>query len=166
MKRIVWYVLFVMVNTILAQEISNCPCCTENHYEFDFWIGEWEVTNAKGDVAGKNTIAKEENGCVLRENWTSARQGYTGTSINFYNSATRQWEQLWVDNSGASLKLKGNRQGDRMVMTSADFVKDDKKLRNRITWFKNEDGTVRQLWEVVEGDRVVSVLFDGMYRRK
>jgi len=36
-----------------------------------------------GTKAGQNSIVKGEGNCVLRENWTSATGGYTGTSINF-----------------------------------------------------------------------------------
>ncbi|PRX54029.1 hypothetical protein [Flagellimonas meridianipacifica] len=166
MKSFASVLILFLFQGAIAQNTNTCSCCSENHLAFDFWVGEWTVTNANDSPAGENRIIKEEQGCVLRENWTSAKQGYTGTSINFYNRINQQWEQLWVDSSGAFLKLKGNRVGDTMVMSSEEFTKDGKTLKNRITWFKNEDGTVRQLWEVLNGDDVVSVLFDGLYRRK
>ena len=166
MKKYLSLLILLSIQVSVAQNKDACACCSENHLAFDFWVGEWVVTNAKGSPAGENTISKEENGCVLRENWTSASQGYTGTSTNFYNKTTQQWEQLWVDNSGGFLKLKGNRIGDKMIMSSEEFSREGKMLKNRITWFKNEDGTVRQLWELLEGEKVVSVLFDGLYRRK
>ncbi len=166
MKKFFWIAICFVAQSVLAQNTDSCPCCTENHKAFDFWIGEWTVTNANGGPAGENIISKIEQGCVLRENWTSANQGYTGTSVNFYNKTTKQWEQLWIDNSGGFLKLKGNREGDRMILSSEEFEREGKTLKNRITWFKNEDGTVRQLWEVLEEEKVVSVLFDGLYRKK
>jgi len=46
---------------------------------------------------------------VIKENWKSAKAGHTGTSTNFFNKETNQCEQLWIDNTGAHLKLKGNR---------------------------------------------------------
>ena len=147
----------------IAQE-ESCACCTENHRAFDFWIGSWEVTNPDGTAAGKNTIVKSENNCVVRENWVSAKAGYTGTSTNFYNQITRPWEQLWIDNTGAHLKIKGNRQGNQMILSSAEFKNKDGVLnRNRITWTLNNDGTVRQLWEILKEDKVVSIAFDGLY---
>lgn len=149
----------------LAQD-DSCACCTENHTAFDFWIGTWEVTNPDGSLAGKNTITKAEDGCVLKESWTSANAGYTGTSINFYNKIKGQWEQLWIDNTGAHLKLKGNRQDNRMILSSGEFKnKDGIMIRNRITWTINDDGTVRQLWEVLRGDTVLNIAFDGLYRK-
>ncbi|HKL89931.1 MAG TPA: hypothetical protein VJ880_01985, partial [Allomuricauda sp.] len=84
--------------------------------------------------------------------------------LNFFNAQTNQWEQLWVDNAGASLKLKGNRVENQMILTSEEFTKaDGKPYKNRITWTKNDDGTVRQLWEVLDEEGNVSIAFDGLY---
>ena len=151
--------------TALGQE-ENCPCCTENHKSFDFWVGSWEVTNTDGTAAGKNTIVKEQSGCILKENWTSATAGFTGSSTNYYNLITKKWEQLWIDNSGNHLKLEGIRVGNQMILSSDEYLREDGKAYvNRITWTANEDGTVRQLWEVLQGDKVVNVAFDGLYTR-
>ena len=103
---------------------------------------------------------------MLMESWSSAKAGYTGTSLNFYNRNTQQWEQLWIDNAGAHLKLKGNRQDNHMILISGEFKNNAGLLvRNRITWTQNDDGTVRQLWEVLHGDKVLNAAFDGLYRR-
>jgi len=152
---------------LFAQDAQDCNCCSADHRAFDFWIGEWEVVNSNdGSPAGFSVISKEEGGCVIRENWTSAKAGYSGTSLNFFNTQTKQWEQLWIDNAGASLKLKGSRVGNQMILTSDEFTKSDgKKYRNRITWTKNDDGTVRQLWEVISEAEVTAIAFDGLYRK-
>lgn len=143
-----------------------CPCCTENHKAFDFWVGEWQVTTFDGSVAGQNVIVKLEDNCVLRESWKNANGNSTGTSTNFFNSNTGQWEQLWVDNSGSHLKLKGNRKNNQMILSSDEFVRaDGKKAVHRITWTSNEDGTVRQLWEILQDDKVVNTAFDGLYTK-
>lgn len=145
---------------------DNCPCCTENHRAFDFWVGEWEVRNTGDSLVGTNTIRKLETNCVLQENWKSATTNSTGTSTNFYNSTTGQWEQLWVDNSGFHLKLKGNRKDNQMILSSDEYIgSDGKGTIHRITWTANEDGTVRQLWETLTNDEVTSIAFDGLYRK-
>lgn len=167
MKKVVFFTFMVFAMTH-AQENDSCNCCLEEQRAFDFWIGEWKVVNyGDGKPAGTSTIMKEEGGCVIRENWTSANAGYTGTSLNFYNKDIQQWEQLWVDNTGSHLKLKGNRKGDQMILVSDEFAKDDgKKYHNRIIWTQNSDGTVRQLWEVLQGEKVVSTAFDGLYQKQ
>ena len=108
--------------TLLAQNSQSvtCNCCTETHAEFDFWIGEWTVTQPNGSPAGKNSLDKIQDKCILRENWTSAKGGYTGTSYSFYNVQKKQWEQVWVDNQGGSLHLKGHKKGNQMILRTDD----------------------------------------------
>lgn len=166
-KKLFLAVSLLVFTSVSAQNTKPCNCCTEDSKAFDFWIGEWNVTNANnGAAAGTSKISREEGGCVIRENWISASSSYTGTSLNFYNAAEKQWEQLWIDNTGAHLKLKGKRVGDQMILSSDPFTKDGQSLRNRITWTKNEDGTVRQLWEILEGDKVINTAFDGLYKKE
>lgn len=149
-----------------AQNNDNCNCCTEKHAEFDFWIGSWEVTNPKGDIAGTNIIDKIQGNCILRENWTSARGNFTGTSNNFYNSKTKQWEQIWIDNQGGSLHLKGNRSGDQMILKTDEALnKDGKLFYHRVTWTLNADGSVRQYWETITNNKDITVAFDGLYKK-
>ncbi|WP_394970557.1 hypothetical protein [uncultured Croceitalea sp.] len=156
--------IILLLSFSIQSQIKDCNCCSDNHKAFDFWLGSWTVTNVDGSKAGTNTITKDQDNCILQENWISASAGYTGTSINFYNLKTAQWEQLWIDNSGNHLKLKGNRVGNKMILSSNEFKGVNGKLHvNRITWTINDDGTVRQLWEVLEGDKVVSTAFNGLY---
>lgn len=145
---------------------SNCNCCSSSHSEFDFWVGEWNVTNPDGTLAGTNRIEKIQGNCVLQENWTSAKGKFTGTSNNYYNSKTKQWEQIWLDNSVGSLHLKGTRIGNQMILQSdPQLDQNQNSLVNRITWTQNPDGTVRQLWEVLTNSQEVTVVFDGLYKK-
>lgn len=151
---------------LIAQENSDCNCCSEAYHQFDFWLGKWEVKLADGSVAGENRIEITQGGCALRESWTSAREGFTGTSLNFYNPATGLWEQVWVDNSGTVLKLKGGRKGNQMILSSEALPgPDGREGVNRITWTLLEDGRVRQLWELIQGGNQPRVIFDGYYRK-
>ena len=160
--------LFVALFSLsLFSQSKTCSCCTEFHDDFDFWIGEWVVTNPNGQQAGTNSITKIQGGCVLLENWISATAGYTGTSTNFYNATTKQWEQLWVDNQGGSLHLKGAREGNQMILKS-DPLKNAKgqSYYHQVTWTLNEDGTVRQLWETFTEYQQKTVAFDGLYTKQ
>lgn len=157
--------LFLLIPSIVFSQSEECKCCSENHKAFDFWVGEWKVTNPDGSLAGTNTIKKIQDDCILQENW-SGTSGNTGASINFYNLRTEQWEQLWIDNSGTHLKLKGHRSGNKMILSSDEFTGDDgKEYVNRVTWSFNEDGTVRQFWEILHDGKTVNVAFDGLYTR-
>ncbi|NDV16187.1 hypothetical protein GO009_09130 [Muricauda sp. TY007] len=166
MRKSVLTLTILLQFVLYAQNDDSCNCCTENHRAFDFWIGEWNVVNSKdGSPAGSSMISKGQDGCVIHEKWTSAKAGYTGTSLNFYNAEINQWEQLWVDNAGDVLKLRGNKVDNQMILVSEEFEKDGKTFINRITWTKNDDGTVRQLWQVLGEGNSVSIVFDGLYRK-
>jgi len=164
-KRYLSFLLLLMfTSTAMAQ--NKCNCCTEKHSEFDFWIGSWVVTNPDGSAAGNNVIDKIQNNCIIRENWTSAKGSYTGTSSNFYNLQTKQWEQIWIDNQGQQLHLKGNRVENQMILTSDQLKNQDgEPFRNRITWTHNENGTVRQLWEILQEGKEITIAFDGLYKK-
>jgi len=157
---------FLILSFSLSAQTNSCNCCTEKNSEFDFWVGTWSVTKPDGTPAGSNTITKIQDNCVLRENWTSATTGYTGMSSNFYNSQTDQWEQLWLDNQGGMLHLKGNRKGNQMILQSDQFKNDKgEPYFHRITWTLNEDGSVRQYWETITNNNEVVVAFDGLYQK-
>ena len=160
--------LLFTVNTSVAQsDSSDCPCCTKQHAAFDFWVGDWNVFNTAGTQVGENRIEKVENNCVLTELWTGAAGG-TGRSFNYFNAADSTWNQLWLDNKGTKLELKGRPAQGKMVLQSElipgrqiDFY------RNRITWTANADGTVTQLWEILDKDnKVLQTAFEGIYKRK
>lgn len=157
--------ILLFFNTILNAQADDCICCTTNHKAFDFWIGVWNVTDSSGTFVGTNRIEKLQDDCVLQENWIGS-SGSTGTSTNFFNSQTMQWEQLWVDNQGTYLKLRGNRHANQMILSSDVFMHTDgNEYINQITWTLNEDGSVRQLWELLQDGSTIRVLFDGLYTR-
>jgi hypothetical protein len=54
-----------------------------------------------------------------------------------------------------------------MILVSKEIPRDKKApYINRITWTLNEDGTVRQLWEILVEGEVTNVAFDGLYRKR
>ncbi|PWH83072.1 hypothetical protein DIS18_00520 [Algibacter marinivivus] len=158
--------VFVLFSMFSYSQNDSCECCTEKHSEFDFWIGSWTVTNPDGELAGNNIIDKIQDKCILRENWTSAKGNYTGTSSNFYNYTKKQWEQIWIDNKGGSLHLKGNRFGNQMILkTDVAKNKDGQPFYHKVTWTVNDDGSVRQYWETITNDKDITIAFDGLYKK-
>lgn len=166
MKNTLLLICLLVVLQVSGQNTS-CNCCSQEQGQFDFWVGSWLVTNPDGSKAGENKIEKLQNNCLLKEQWVSATPGITGTSNSFYNTTTKQWEQIWVDNQGGNLHLKGNFLGNSMILKT-DVVKNQngEPFYHRVTWTKNEDGSVRQYWETITNDKDVVVAFDGLYRKK
>jgi len=166
-KLILILVLTLIGNWASGQNAETCPCCTSYHQQFDFWVGDWKVYNKAGQLVGENTITKLENGCILNEHWRGAT-GSTGRSYNYFNLTDSTWNQLWIDNSGSHLELKGEAKPNQMILQSK-LTKGQKvsEYYNRISWTKNEDNSVTQLWEILDKDfNVLSVAFEGIYRKK
>ena len=90
------------------------PTCQSAEYrQFDFWIGEWEVFLPGGKKAGDSRIESIAAGCALLENW-SGNGGFSGKSLNSYDSEDKRWHQSWVDSSGSRLELAGSYADKRM----------------------------------------------------
>ena len=150
----------------LAAQQSDCKCCADEFRQFDFWVGSWEVYDSTEALLGTNIIDVIQDSCVLRENWTSARSAYTGTSYNFYDQASGTWIQTWIDNQGGSLQLQGGMVRSGMRMSSSPSRDDrGRNVINRITWTPLPDGTVRQHWQTKADDGPWTTLFDGIYKR-
>jgi hypothetical protein len=135
-------------------------CAGESH-QFDFWIGDWNVINPAGKLAGHNRIESILGGCALAEHWDSASGG-RGVSYNAYDATAKKWRQFWVDSHGGVLELEGALDGRNMVLRS----KAGGSHVDRITWTPNDDGTVRQHWETSEDAGTTwTTSFDGRYER-
>ena len=163
MKNLIVLVALLLTSHLSAQ--TDCPCCDEFHQQFDFWVGSWIVSDTTGKEVGSNEIVKIENGCALTESWLSS-QGVTGSSMNFFDPSDSTWNQVWIDNSGGVIKLKGHFINDQMVLKS-DIIKGKKvNYFSQISWSKNEDGSVTQLWQVFsEEGKLLSTPFEGVYRK-
>jgi len=153
-----------------AQEASTSrpakPCATPEHRQFDFWVGDWDVTTPDGKPAGHNLIEPILGGCALKESWTGAR-GMSGSSYNAYDRQKQQWHQTWVDDNGSVLQLDGRFAGGKMVLSGETRDTGGTRVLNRITWNETEPGLVRQLWETSsDGGKSWSVAFDGRYRKR
>ncbi|MCJ8165604.1 hypothetical protein MKJ04_12200 [Pontibacter sp. E15-1] len=157
--------LLFLANICLAQ--SSCACCTAQHRQFDFWLGDWLVYDTTGAKVGENLIEKVEADCVVSERWQSAT-GTTGRSYNYFDAADSTWNQVWIDSQGQNLVLKGKASPDKMVLQSALTTgRQGIPYANRITWTRNSDGTVTQLWEILDPQGTpVHVAFKGIYKRR
>ena len=141
------------------------PCTAPAYRQFDFWLGDWDVTTPDGKAAGHNRITTILGGCALREEWTGA-SGTHGTSLNMFDSAGRKWRQTWVDDGGTVLLLSGQLKAGKMVLEGDSPAGGGTTVRQRITWTAQPAGKVRQLWESsADGGKSWKVEFDGTYAK-
>jgi len=152
--------------TPAAAQVSRPDCSSPEHRQFDFWVGDWEVT-AGGTVAGTNLVTKRDDGCVLHEHWKGSR-GSTGESWNFYDRSTGLWHQVWVDGTGGVLRFSGRYADGQLAMTGESRANDGSKILHKLTFHDNAaEHTVRQVWEQSRDDGASwNVVFDGLYRKR
>ena len=154
-----------LVETMSAQAY---PCEYDDSFRaFDFWIGEWDVHVASGQLAGHNRITSEQRGCYLAESWTSATGG-TGNSINYLDAATGEWVQIWNDSGGNQIHIRGGVTDDGMLLVGKiHYVANDTTLPFRGLWTPLEDGRVRQFFEQShDGGETWVPWFEGFYTRR
>lgn len=150
--------LIVFLTLCSKSGFAQKPCDTDPVFnQFDFWIGEWEAYGLKGQLAGYSKISKILDNCVILEEWTSngAQQGlvFTGKSFNSYNAATKQWQQNWVDNTGGTTEyLTGHYENNVMHFLSRPFKNNGKLAIRKLTFYKLENGYVRQHGEISTDD--------------
>ncbi|HEY6547867.1 MAG TPA: hypothetical protein VI589_08165 [Vicinamibacteria bacterium] len=138
------------------------PCRAPEHRQFDFWLGDWNVTDPQGKLVGTNKIESVLGGCVLHESWTGT--GMSGNSYNIYFAGEKRWHQTWVDNRGTLLELNGAFQDGQMVLAGEGPGPQGGRVKHRITWSKLDRGRVRQVWESsTDGGVSWTVAFDGTY---
>jgi hypothetical protein len=168
MKRFSFFVLFIalfFVELVSAQSNNtNCACCTEKYNNFNFWLGKWQVFDAENNLIGINSITKQSDNCLIFEKWIDDER--KGTSTLFYNSSDDTWNQIWVDNLGNVVKLKGNFENDSMILKSEITKGQHTNYYNKITWKINNNTTITQLWEIYnENDFKISEVFNGIYKK-
>lgn len=151
-----------------AQQPAPSVCSAAAHHQFDFWVGEWSVTDqAAKEFAGVSHIESIYGGCVIRENWAS--EGFRGGSLNSYWATDKQWHQTWMDSAGASRHFIGGLDPEgRMVMTARqpDPGGSGKIRLIRLTFTRNADGTVRQYSDYSDDNGANwKFRYDYLYRR-
>lgn len=161
-----FFLLFFSIHTS-AQTQAQKDSLQQLNHQFDFWLGKWDVyKNGTDTIVGQSHIESILDSTAIQEHYQAVGSPYKGTSLNKYNFQQQQWEQYWIDNSGLTLHLKGGIEQNKMIMGN-EVLSPKGSIMNKITWSKNENDTIRQLWEQSydEGVNWV-VVFDGLYQRK
>jgi len=148
-------------------EWNQRPCThvTENR-QFDFWLGDWEVSSPEGTVVGKNSITVENGDCWIHEHWAGGLGG-NGESFNYYNATTKKWHQTWVDDQGAIAEFDGDFRDGAMRLEGYREGVSHERIPARLTLTPLPNGTVRQLGEnSTDGGKTWTVLYDFIYAKK
>lgn len=145
-----------------ARAALSLGCNSTEHRQFDFWVGDWNITQPGGSPGGVSNITKELGGCAVMESY----QGGNGRSINLYDRARDRWTQTYIDTGGLLLRLAGGLVGETMVLDDEVRVTPSGLgLKSHITWTPVEGGGVRQVWDLsTDSGATFSTNFDGTYQ--
>lgn len=169
-KSIVFLYISLIFFTAFVQgqeeALKEPPCSSPEFSQFDFWVGEWNLT--WGDSGkGTNTIEKIMDNCVIQENFDGTPSiPLRGKSVSTYNTQLGKWQQTWVDNSGGYLDFVGELKDGKMIL-SRSLQKDDKKIKQRMVWYNISDNELDWNWERSDNDGTTwKVLWKIHYQRK
>lgn len=164
-RRLLGLLALLPMHASAQTPVPTPPPLPAESRQFDFWIGEWNVTNPAGKAVGQSRIESVAGQAALLENWTGAGGG-DGKSLNTYNRAKKQWQQFWVGTGGGVLELAGGIVNGNRVLVGEHKTRAG-QMTEKITWTPNPDGTVRQHWEQsTDGGKIWTDAFDGLYRKK
>jgi hypothetical protein len=154
---------------VLARAKHNVEPCsdTPESRQFDFWIGDWNVTsNLNGGAqAGRSHVELILGQCVIFENWSTPNG--SGKSFNAWNADLGCWQQNWMDDTGDVTNYTDGHFTDAAMRFRAD-KKDGagKWQKHRLTFFPLGPDEVRQLGEHSDdGGANWVVDYDLDYRR-
>ena len=145
------------------QEAPRADCRSLPYRQFDFWLGQWSVHLADGQVAGSNSIRASEDGCLITERWQGAR-GSNGYSMNFYQPGSGLWRQVWVSRDSVIEIGGGLEDGSMSLGGEIVYPASGERLPFRGLWTPLEDGRVRQFFEEQRGNKW-QPWFEGFYTK-
>lgn len=168
MKHTHWVIaglLALVPNIGAAQGTPQSPCQAPEYRHFDFWLGDWDVTDSTGKVIARSAITSILAGCVVKESYAVLNGPYRGESYNIWDASTKRWHQSWVDNGGLLAQFDGGLRDGAMVL-EGHGVDAKGPFRSRMTFTPLPDGRVRQIW-VRSSDQGAtwSTLFHGYYQK-
>lgn len=139
-----------------AQTATTVPCSSPETHQFDFWIGDWNLT--WNDTShGTNHIERIFGNCTVQENFSDPAANYLGKSWSVYNTNYKIWQQTWVDSQGGYIALSGGMKGDSMVLTTSvqtapKSISPTGRIVNRMVYYHITTQSFDWCWESSRDD--------------
>ena len=134
--------------------------------QFDFWLGDWEVTWGEGE-RGRNRVEAALDGHVVIENFDGRPSTpLQGMSVSVYHPARGLWQQTWVDNTGNYWAFTGRFAEGRMIL-GTEVEREGRLVRLRMVWHNIGPEALDWNWERSDdGGQAWSVLWALHYTRR
>jgi hypothetical protein len=159
-----------------AQTDEQKPCSSPEARQFDFWVGEWDLTSRMRTGPGEedwaegkayNTVKAVLNGCVIVESFNGRPAvELQGMSVSSWNPQLGRWQQTWVDNQGGYLNFLGGLEDGKMIL-SREAEREGKKILQRMVFENITEDSLDWNWERSEdGGTTWTLLWHLHYARK
>lgn len=156
--------------------LENDTASVSTKRQFDFWLGEWELTwpgEQSGLPAGQagrgtNSIKAILDSCVIEESFVDlAPNSLRGMSVSVYNQRLGKWQQTWVDNQNSYLDFAGEFKDGKMTLSRQATTKEGKAILQRMVWHNITRDQLDWNWEASEdGGKTWKVNWQIHYKRK
>lgn len=161
-------ILYAMTCTFCMGQVVK-PCSAPEASQFDFWIGDWDLTWTDKDGAeqrGTNVISREFGGCVIRENFNAPAMKFRGMSVSVFDVRQGKWKQTWVDDAGGYLDFTGEFRDNKMILSRlADAG--EKPFVQRMIWYNISADSLDWNWERSDDNGATwKILWKIHYSRK
>ena len=156
-----------LIRNGLVNPARPAGCTALENRQFDFWLGEWDVSpTGQTVVLAESTISLRAQGCVLVEDWRPLA-GAHGYSVNMYDSTDQKWHQEYGDASGRRTPYAGTFEDGvmRLENLGAPAPNAPPGARNRMNFQQIDPNTVRQ-WGETFSNGEWTVGWDLTYRRR
>ena len=154
--------------TVHAQ-VPAYGCDSAESKQFDFWVGEWELSYVEDGKPGKsrNHVSKVLDGCAILEEFSGAPgTKLDGRSYSTFDRLTGKWKQTWVDNTANYLDFTGGMVDGRMVLSREMTGRDGQRISQRMVFQDIRRDGLKWLWQRSEdGGRTWSTQWEIDYRR-
>jgi hypothetical protein len=152
-------------STAQKLDLKAGPCSEKpEHRQFDFWIGEWDVTT-EGKKIANSSIQNILASCIIFENFFDP-EGYHGKSVNFFDSTLGKWRQTWVDSMGNVSEFSGEYKDGAMRFEGESHRQNGTRVLRKMIIYNLGPDRVRQYSEWSMDGKDWKVGYDFIYMRK
>jgi hypothetical protein len=145
---------------------ARAACTAAPYHQFDFFVGQWNVYDAKGRFLGSDVVEKRLNGCVIYERYTNP-DGSVGIGLSGYQAKNGTWHQDFMGDDGLVVLLDGSRGHlAAMVMSGVDYPADGTRRHDTGIWVVH-GAVVEETWTVsIDNGKTWKTQFHGFFHRK
>jgi len=151
------------------------PCAGTEFRQFDFWLGEWNLTwpaeqtgGKEGDVGtGTNAILPLFDGCGVEESFSTTDGSFQGRSFSIYDQRSGMWKQTWVDNQGGYLSFRGSYANNTMELRTETEEREGETVVQRMVFRSITPESLKWDWQGSrDGGQNWNDLWNVTYERK